>query len=253
MKKFHLSSSIAYSLFFVLLLGLFSGCDELPDDLFCADKLSGKWVRVESNNSSNDCMQVVISGEEAILLDNPRAALGGLEVGATLWQNISAENQTEAGVFDLEVLGSDGNYYSATLTEVDDNTLELQIANTGSGNAQKWVRVETAGNLSECNTADLDGSWVRVNSNNANNDGMIIRITGSEAELTFVPSTVSSYTEGDILWRAITSTGSDNFTLEVMGSDGNYYSSSLELQGSDRLTLSIGSSGSGNQQTWERQ
>ncbi len=96
---------------------------------------------------------------------------------------------------------------------------------------------------------DLTGDWVRTESNNNPNNGMRITFADDGATLTVVPSTASSsWRVGQVLWRNVRSDG----TMEVRGSDGDYYPTDFAFQGSDRIDLDIHYNGRGNDQTWMR-
>lgn len=96
----------------------------------------------------------------------------------------------------------------------------------------------------------LAGSWVRVESNHAPNNGMRIRFDGTQSTLTAMPPVGDrAFRVGLVLWRNVKPDGS----LEVRGSDGAYYSSLLTFEGTDRLHIDVDRENSpGNDQTWER-
>lgn len=224
-------------------------CDQLNlED--CYAPLNGTWIRVESDNPNGDCMRIVISGESAVVLDNPRN-FASFDEGTILWQTITHVAQFKE--YTLEVKGSDGQFYDATIELDGTNTLNLMIDAAGNGSTQKWVRAEIGEKVSECETISVEGNWTRTSSNNTNNDGMRMRISSTDGVLTFVPTSATSYSVNDVLWKDVLPSGSgDSFTCEVLGSDGQYYSASFQLENRDKLILSIGSSGNGNTQTWER-
>lgn len=95
----------------------------------------------------------------------------------------------------------------------------------------------------------LEGEWVRRESNHDPNDGMKISVSGNEAVLTYAPESAGSAWEpGEILWQEISADG----TLEVLGSDNNYYPAQMTPVGSTVLEIDIHHNGAGNDQTWER-
>lgn len=97
----------------------------------------------------------------------------------------------------------------------------------------------------------LAGDWVRVDSNNDPNDLMRIVISATGGVLTSVPvGAANNWKVGDVLWRGIQGSGS----LQVRGSDGNYYPSTMKMNGPDeiRLTVHYRSSTAGDDQTWRR-
>ncbi len=130
-----------------LLLALW-GCNSLdpmePDGpLASLDDLQGEWVRTGSNNPSADGIEVRVAGAQGTITD---PAATSFSVGEVKWQDLTPATET---AFDYQELGSDGSYYDATLTIVDDSTLSIQVAATGAGNTQTWIAKGTHG-------ADID-------------------------------------------------------------------------------------------------
>lgn len=247
MKKF--ISPLTWLVFGLLASMTFTACEQVNlEDCFAP--INGTWVRVESSNPSNDCLKIVISGEVGVVFDNPKN-VSWLDEGDYLWREITHVERFTS--YELRVLGSDGNYYEATLELEGTNTLNLTIDASGAGATQKWIRVDADEVVGDCKTSDLNGNWTRVQSNNSSNDGMRMRIENEEGILTFVPTSSQSYSVGDLVWRDIQATADLNqFTCEVLGSDNNYYPATIEVQDDNVIELTIGSSGSGNIQTWER-
>ncbi|MFK7923017.1 MAG: hypothetical protein AB8H47_13725, partial [Bacteroidia bacterium] len=201
-------------------------------------------------NSSNDCMKVVISGDVAVLFANPKN-VSWVDEGDNLWQEITHVKALQE--YEMQVLGSDGSYYDATLELEDANTIKVTIDAGGAGNEQEWVRVGASDVLPECEISDINGNWTRISSNNASLDGMRVKLLNEEANVSFLPASAASYTVGDVLWREINFIpGGDTFNLEVMGSDGFYYEAKLKRISDDRMELTIDANGNGNAQVWER-
>ena len=94
---------------------------------------------------------------------------------------------------------------------------------------------------------EIHGNWVRVRSNNPENDGMELIATGTEGTILVGRG---NFSVGDIKWKDI-SGGGGNFTHQELGSDGAYYSASMELI-ADTIYITVNSSGSGNEQKWVR-
>jgi hypothetical protein len=211
-----------------------AGCGTAP----LSDVACGLWSRLTSSNSSLDGIEVRIAGGSAIVTD---PANSWLEEGAVVWQNITEGT----GEFTLDVRGSDGIYYGATLVALDADTLELTVNVSASGNQQTWVRVNDVG----CDTpAELAcGVWERSASSNPNNDGMRIRVEGSTARVTDQAN--SPFAVGKVLWRNIVSTDT-GLGLEVLGTDNNYYPGVLTATGVDVLALTIDAAGAGTSQSW---
>lgn len=98
---------------------------------------------------------------------------------------------------------------------------------------------------------NLNGDWIRVASNNAVADGIIIAMSATSGEIT--DKAGSGFNVGDIKWKGIQATDEENFKYEELGSDGNYYPATMLLKSDDTLRISVGSSGAGNTQKWVRE
>jgi len=210
------------------------GCVSAP----LSEVACGVWSRLSSNNTSLDGIEIKLTGDSAIVTDQ---ADSWLELGAVLWQDIVESN----GAFTMNVRGSDGVFYSASMAAPDIDTLEVAIDVSASGNQQTWVRVNDVGCGSPAELAC--GVWERTGSSNEGLDGMKVRVEGSTARLTDPAG--SPFAIGQELWRNILQTD-DGLQLEVLGTDQAYYPAALSADGVDTLTLTIASSGAGNQQTW---
>lgn len=100
------------------------------------EDLAGEWVRVLSNNPTNDGMVLRVTGNNGTITDK---AGSGFSNGDIKWKGLTP---AEAGLgydFDYEELGSDANYYQATM-RMDGDTAYVDIASSGAGNTQKWVK-----------------------------------------------------------------------------------------------------------------
>lgn len=242
-----LSVRIEKLLLCLLLLALPS-CDILdPEDeeeSVGLETLERVWTRTQSSNADNDGMKILIDVNAATLAYLPPTATD-YSVGTTLWRDIRYDGDLS---FSLEVQGSDGSYYPATLELSEDRTrATVSIASSGAGSDQTWQAYpEPSGDEMD----RIEGSWTRTQSDSPSNDGMRMAIDGSEGTLTFVPSGAFGFDIDDILWRDIEPVSVVDYTLEVRGSDSNYYPAILERVGSGRLELYIVAF-SGIQQTWE--
>ncbi len=94
----------------------------------------------------------------------------------------------------------------------------------------------------------LKGHWIRVQSNNASSDNMIIKMTGNTGEI--IDRAQSTFENGAIKWNAIEVVDSERFFHQELGSDGLYYEGTMKLSQDDTLRISVVSSGSGNLQKW---
>lgn len=126
---------------------------------------------------------------------------------------------------------------------------------SGDGLAQRIA--ETVPTWSPCGAwvegrgvlAQLPGNWVRVAGNNPRNNGMRVHFEGGEAVVTSMPEGGGRFVTGQVLWTEVQPNGD----LEVRGSTGSYYPSTLTFQGPDRLHIDVDRAASpGNDQTWER-
>lgn len=151
MRKFQFRFLAIIAVFTALYL---SGCKLIqgpdPIDLVTIDALKGTWIRVESNNPANDYMKITVNGNTGTITDR---ANSGFKDGDIKWQQILPST---ANTYSYEELGSDYNYYSATITVVSDTELSISVGNSGAGNSQKWLFddgsiVNTAPTELDCN------------------------------------------------------------------------------------------------------
>jgi len=80
---------------------------------------------------------------------------GSLSVGDVKWDAITP---TGIGTYDHQELGSDGNYYDASMTLVDENTLSVTVEAAGAGNSQTWAQQGTP-DADEAALAKIAGDW----------------------------------------------------------------------------------------------
>lgn len=154
MQKFQI---LAARWMFVLTLLVMIGCknEPKPGDLISINQIDDTWIRIESNNPGSDGMKVEVSGNSATLIEK---AGSGFSVGDVKWKDITAMTEN---TFAYQELGSDYNYYEATITLINDNEISISVGSTGAGNSQKWVRddgsivIETPAELG-CNDFSSD-------------------------------------------------------------------------------------------------
>ncbi|MEL7191179.1 MAG: hypothetical protein AAFO96_01985 [Bacteroidota bacterium] len=223
---------------------LISGCSSFGNRIENEEQLAriqDTWIRVLSNNPGNDNMRVDVSDSDGIIID---PANSGFRLNETKWQGISPQGES---LYEYQELGSDGNYYAATMSLGTDDTLRISVGASGAGNVQKWVRISAYTSGSTGAIVNLANSWIRVKSNNPANDGMEVTVAGTQAEVTDNPK--SSFPLGALKWINIAWSGGKNYNYDELGSDGNYYPSRMVLDG-DTLRLTVDYNGSGNQQRW---
>lgn len=214
--------------------------DDEPVGLQALDRL---WTRTASSNSSNDGIKILVETNAAQTVVVPSTSTYAIE--ETLWRDIRHQGDN---VFSLQVLGSDGNYYDATL-ELNENLTRasLEIDLGGAGSQQTWEAYPDP----EGDELDrIAREWTRTSSSASSNDGMRLDMDGSQGTLTFVPSSSFGFEVGDVLWRDVTPISIVEYTLEVLGSDGSYYPAIMERVGSSRLEVYVVFPG-GPRQTWE--
>lgn len=224
-----------------MLLLVLSGCDFDDDPEPCGtipqlSFLTGEWIRIDGNNPSANGMRVKVTDDFGEIVEPSKTTLS---VGDIKWQSITP---TEDDIYEHQELGSDGNYYDATITIVNDDEIEIRVASSGAGNLQRWVRFDGT------DLVALQGPWTRIESNNPSNDFMRVDVQGNMAKV--VNKAGSSFNVGDIKWRNITATGIGRFEHEELGSDGTYYEGTITLVDENTLEISVASSGSGNTQKW---
>ncbi|MEO0897641.1 MAG: hypothetical protein AAFY71_14650 [Bacteroidota bacterium] len=192
-----------YVMVALIMASLLSSCSLInggemvdPDDNEEAlKKMAGVWYRVKSNNPANDGMQLTVVGDQGTITDFPR---GGFNVGDVKWRDLLTTGDNS---FDYFELGSDGQYYEASM-RIDGDTTFITIVSSGAGNIQKWVKeasyTEPDPNA-ETITLDCNGFDVeRVLENGPQEvdyivpNGCVLDVTG---KLTIQPGTVIAFEE----------------------------------------------------------
>lgn len=153
-------------LFLLALVVSCSSDDETIENQYNLDDIQGKWYRSYSNNPSSDGMEVTVSGNQG-KVTNPAAS--NFPLNSIKWKDIIA---TDIKKYQHNELGSDGNYYEATMELGQDDTLRISVGHGGAGNMQKWVRTytEPEPEINECTPYDADsftnstsGTWSEAN------------------------------------------------------------------------------------------
>ncbi len=211
----------------LLLLASCEETDELLNnntDLPDLNTLNGEWLRVDGNNESANGMRVSVSNGTATILD-PSATT--LSEGDIKWKDITPSEENK---FDHQELGSDGNYYDATITLINNDEIEINVAAAGAGNEQRWIRAS-----SDNEYVQLQGTWIIVTDEGT----VIIEVKGSSGIVIY--SSDPDYSEGDTIWKDILLSGTDDFTILYLGSDGSYSNGSITIVEINQIIVVTGS------------
>lgn len=141
MKYFLLLRNARILLFALLIAVLLPSCewfddeDDDPTPALTVSFLAGDWIRTGGNNSNGQGMEISVSGDQGVITDPAGASF---RKGDIKWSNITVSDEES---FDHEELGSDGNYYEATIKIISENEIEISVASAGAGNFQEWTRL----------------------------------------------------------------------------------------------------------------
>ncbi|GGG44440.1 hypothetical protein [Bizionia arctica] len=220
-----------------------SNDDQQQQQTYPLDDLQGNWIRIGGNNPTNNGMKLNV-------LDNigeiTFAAQSEFNIGDIKWKDIEGQS---SGNYTHRELGSDYSYYAASIDFGVDDTLRVNVNNSGAGNIQKWVR-ESNYTPQSVFLAGLQGEWIRVGGNNPVNNGIVIDV--EETTGTITDPHLSEFDLGDRKWKDIYAIDGNSFIYEELGSDNNYYTSTMELGVADTLRIDVNNSGAGNIQKWVR-
>lgn len=206
--------------------------------------LQGHWIRVGGNNPVNNGLKVNVQNNTGVVVDPQQS---GFSTGDVKWDAIFGLG---SGDYEHQELGSDYNYYPATIKYGVDDTLRIDVNHSGIGNIQKWVR-EANFTPQSVFLEELRGNWIRVGGNNPTNNGVVVNV--AEDTGTITDASLSEFNLGDIKWKEVYALDANSFIYEELGSDYNYYPASMEIGVADTLRISVNYSGSGNIQKWVRQ
>lgn len=104
---------------------------------------------------------------------------------------------------------------------------------------------------------DIQGEWIRIQSNKPIYDSMVVEIDQSIGRVLNI-SPNNYFSLGEIKWRDISPSSDSTFSYEDLGSDGNYYSGRLILsKNTDNIDLlfvlpEAYSGPNGDEQVWVR-
>ena len=107
---------------------------EQEQDHHTIDDLQGTWLRTGGDNTNNEGMIVKVTNTTGVILDPVDS---GFQIDDVKWKSIA--NQTAGGFTHLE-LGSDYNYYGATIDFQSENVIRIVVDAGGTGNYQEWTR-----------------------------------------------------------------------------------------------------------------
>lgn len=150
----------------LLFLSLIFSCSSEDDDAgpiqYNLDAIQGDWYRVGGNYPEYNGMLVkVVDDIGTVILP----AGSAFNIGDMKWKNIIGQANS---TYSHKEMGSDANYYDATMKLGVDDTLRVFVGNAGAGNEQKWVRQFSE--RDDCRryqvgdfSGSYQGSWEEVN------------------------------------------------------------------------------------------
>ncbi|MDW3649333.1 MAG: hypothetical protein R8P61_19855 [Bacteroidia bacterium] len=194
-----------------LLSMIFFSCEEGPinPNAEGCEEIHGNWVRVRSNNPANDGMELIATGTEGTIL----VGRGNFNVGDIKWKDISGGG----GNFTHQELGSDGNYYSASMELIAD-TIYVTVSSSGAGNEQKWVRKESYTDPGPSGETQILDCSISENTTLVNGpaavDYRIDCVLDLTASLTIEPGTVIEFSQNAGIGVY------DNGELKALGTSG---------------------------------
>jgi len=209
---------------------LLTACEETEDvtpdnsDLPEVSLLNGEWLRIDGNNEPANGMRVSVSNGSATILDPSSTSFSS---GDVKWKDVTPSGEN---LYEHQELGSDGNYYEATIELINEDEIEINVANSGAGNLQRWVRVASDNELLQ-----LQGSWVIITDNGT----VVIELKGSSGRVIY--SSDPDYSEGDLIWKDIVYNGSNEFIIQVLKDNGSYTSGSVTIIMVNQIVIIIGS------------
>jgi hypothetical protein len=211
---------------FLLLASCELSEDLIPDntDLPEVSLLNGEWLLIDGNNESAIGMMVSASNGSATVLDPSSTSFSS---GDVVWKDVTPSDEN---LYEHQELGSDGNYYEATIKLINEDEIEINVANSGAGNFQRWVRVASDNELLQ-----LQGTWVIITDNGT----VVIELKGSSGRVIY--SSDPGYSEGDLLWKDIVYNGSNEFIIQVLNDNGTYTSGSITIITVNQIVIIIGS------------
>ena len=101
---------------------------------YTIEDLQGTWLRTGGNHTGNEGMIMEVLDNDGIIVD---PVTSGFQVDDVKWMNITPDDMND---FTHSELGSDYNYYSATINFQSDDVFWISVDAGGAGNYQEWTR-----------------------------------------------------------------------------------------------------------------
>ncbi len=208
--------------------------------------LAGVWERRASTISSWNGLRVNVTGTEGTVTDKAGSLF---ENGDVKW---NALQKSGTDTFAYKELGTDGNYYAATIKFISKHELEVRVDSDASGNTQIWTRVSNKTvTPSRLDLASVQGKWRLVQSNNGNYDGMVVQLEGTTGTIV-VEKIGGNYTKGSVKWKDITLVKGNEYAFTDINANGTGTISVIRINNENQLNIRLGASIAGNDQIWER-
>jgi hypothetical protein len=187
------------TLFFALLVGLiFTGCskDDEQNTTSNLDQIQGIWTRVGGNHPANNGMVIKLENNSGVVIDKAASNSSEIAIGDIKWKDIVANGNMK---YRYQELGSDRNYYPASMELGVDDTLRISVdAQPGVGFIQKWVQnpspsVEPI--LLNCNSFQSNDpdAILLLENNNDGVDYIIDCVIAVEVDLKIQPGVVIEF------------------------------------------------------------
>jgi hypothetical protein len=187
------------TLFFALLVGLiFTGCskDDEQNTTSNLDQIQGIWTRVGGNHPANNGMVIKLENNSGVVIDKAASNSSEIAIGDIKWKDIVANGNMK---YRYQELGSDRNYYPASMELGVDDTLRISVdAQPGAGFIQKWVQnpspsVEPI--LLNCNSFQSNDpdAILLLENNNDGVDYIIDCVIAVEVDLKIQPGVVIEF------------------------------------------------------------
>ncbi len=108
--------------------------DDNNEEVYTISDLQGTWMRTGGNHTGNIGMIIEVTENDGVIVD---PVTSGFEVDDVKWMNIIPDDVND---FVHSELGSDYNYYSATINFESSDVFLISVDAGGAGNYQEWTR-----------------------------------------------------------------------------------------------------------------